>query len=51
MAKIKYYYDSETCKYERVRITKGAVLLDAVLSLSVVLIAALGVAVIYTTLF
>ena len=49
MAKIKYYYDPDTCKYERVKVTKGAVVLDAILSFSVVLIAALGVAVIYTT--
>ena len=51
MAKIKYYYDPDTCKYERVRITKGAVVLDAILSFSVVLIAALSVAVIYTTYY
>lgn len=51
MAKIKYYYDPDTCKYERVKVTKGAVVLDAILSFSVVLIAALSVAVIYTTYF
>ena len=51
MAKIKYYYDSETCKYERVKVTKGAVVLDAILSFSMVLIAALSVAVIYTTYY
>ena len=51
MAKIKYYYDSETCKYEKVKVTKGAVVLDAILSFSVVLMAALGVALIYTTYF
>ena len=51
MAKIKYHYDPDTCRYERVRVTKWAVALDAILSLSVVLIAALGVALIYTTYF
>ena len=51
MAKVKYYYDSDTCKYERVRVTKGDVVLDAILSFSVVLIAALCVAVVYMTYF
>ena len=51
MAKIKYYYDPDTCKYEPVRVTKGAVVLDAILSISVVLIAALGVAIVYTSYF
>lgn len=51
MAKLKYYYDPDTCKYERVKVTKGAVVLDAILSLSMVLIAALSVAVIYTTYY
>ncbi len=51
MAKIKYYYDPDTCKYERVKVTKGAVVLDAILSFSVVLIAALSVAVVYTTYY
>ena len=51
MAKIKYHYDPDTCRYERVRVTKWAVALDAILSLSVVLIAALGVALVYTTYF
>ena len=51
MAKLKYYYDSETCKYERVRITKWAVAFDAILTLSLILIAALGVAILYTFYF
>ncbi len=51
MAKIKYYYDSETCKYERVRVTKWAVAFDAILSISLILTAALGVAIVYTTYF
>ena len=51
MAKIKYYYDSETCKYERVRITKRAVAMDALLSLGGVFMVALGVALVYTQYF
>lgn len=29
MAKIKYYYDTETCKYERVKTSKGDIFLNA----------------------
>ena len=45
MAKIKYYYDPDTCKYERATITRGAVIMDAILSISLILIAALGIAI------
>lgn len=39
MSKIKYYYDTETCKYERVRVKKRDVVINALgfLSLSIVL--------------
>lgn len=39
MSKIKYYYDTETCKYERVRVKKRDVVINALgfLSLSMVL--------------
>ena len=51
MAKIKYYYDPDTCKYEPVTVTRGAVIMDAILSISLILIAALGVAILYTFCF
>ena len=51
MAKIKYYYDPDTCKYERATITRGAVIMDAILSISLILIAALGIAILYTFCF
>lgn len=39
MARIKYYYDTETCKYERIRISKWDIFLNAlgILTLSLVL--------------
>ncbi|MCG8475463.1 MAG: M23 family metallopeptidase [Cytophagales bacterium] len=38
MARIKYYYDTDTCKYERVRVTKWDVFLNASGFLAVCLI-------------
>ena len=29
MSKIKYYYDTETCKYERVKVKKSDVIINA----------------------
>jgi len=39
MARIKYYYDTETCKYERIKISKWDIFLNAlgILTLSLVL--------------
>ena len=43
MARIKYYYDTETCKYERVKVKTSDVILNGlgILSLTVAMAAGL----------
>ena len=43
MARIKYYYDTETCKYERIRVSKWDILLNSlgIFTLSLILAVAL----------
>ncbi|HNP96637.1 MAG TPA: M23 family metallopeptidase [Cyclobacteriaceae bacterium] len=51
MARIKYYYDTETCKYERVKTTTGDIILNTLGILSLTLIMAVGLLLLYTTYF
>ena len=51
MARIKYYYDTETCKYERVKVTTWDVVLNLLGFLSVSLILAVGIVLAYNTYF
>lgn len=51
MARIKYRYDTETCRYERVRITKSDVTFNLLGFLSVALVMAIGMVLIYNTYF
>lgn len=51
MARIKYYYDTETCKYERVKVTTWDVVLNLMGFLSVALILAIGIVLVYNTYF
>lgn len=51
MARIKYYYDTETCRYERVKVSKWDILLNLLGFLSVSLILAIGIIAIYNTYF
>jgi len=51
MARIKYYYDTETCKYERIKVSTGDVILNLLGFLSVALILAVGIVLAYTTYF
>ena len=51
MAKIKYYYDTETCKYERVKVKSQDVILNFMGLTSVVLILAVGLVVLYDVYF
>lgn len=51
MAKIKYYYDTETCKYERIKVSRGEVLLNSVGFLSIALIMAVGLVFIFNYFF
>lgn len=51
MARIKYYYDTETCKYERVKVSTWDVLLNLLGFLTVALILAVGIVILYNTYF
>lgn len=45
MARIKYYYDTETCKYERIRVSKWDILLNflGIFTLALILAAAIHI--------
>ena len=51
MARIKYYYDTETCKYERVRTKNSDIILNTLGILSLTLSMALGLLILYSTYF
>ncbi len=51
MAKIRYYYNTETCKYEPIKATGKAVFLNIIGFLSVSLIIALGLIYVYRSNF
>ena len=51
MARIKYYYDTETCKYERVKVTSWDMALNLMGFLSVSLIIAIGIVIVYNNYF
>ncbi len=51
MARIKYYYDTETCKYERVKTTTGDIILNTLGIMSLTLIMAVGLLLLYTAYF
>jgi len=47
MSKIKYYYDTETCKYERIKVTKWDIFLNLMGFLTVSIIVAIAIFFIY----
>ncbi|HTF18198.1 MAG TPA: M23 family metallopeptidase [Chryseolinea sp.] len=51
MARIKYYYDTETCKYERVRTRTSDVILNALGIGSMTVCLAVGLLILYSTYF
>ncbi|WPP52971.1 M23 family metallopeptidase [Catalinimonas niigatensis] len=51
MSKIKYYYDTETCKYERIRISKWDVFVNVLGFMSLVLIAGVCLIIVFDTYF
>lgn len=51
MARIKYYYDTETCKYERIRVRKRDIAFNAFGFLSVVLVFATAIVVVLNRYF
>ena len=48
MAKIKYYYDTESCKYVRVKTTKGDIFLNILGIGSLTMAMAVGLLLTYT---
>ena len=51
MARIKYYYDTETCKYERVKVGTWDIMLSLLGFLSVATVIAIAMVVVYNTYF
>jgi murein DD-endopeptidase MepM/ murein hydrolase activator NlpD len=51
MARIKYYYDTETCKYERVRTRSTDIVLNALGIVSLTVIMAIGLLYLYSSYF
>jgi murein DD-endopeptidase MepM/ murein hydrolase activator NlpD len=51
MAKIKYYYDTETCKYERVRTSTSDIILNTLGIFSLTLAMAVGLLLLYSNYF
>jgi murein DD-endopeptidase MepM/ murein hydrolase activator NlpD len=51
MARIKYYYDTETCKYERIKTSTGDIVLNTLGILSLTLAMAVGLLILYSSYF
>jgi Peptidase family M23 len=51
MAKIKYYYDTETCKYERIKTSTSDIVLNMLGILSLTLAMAIGLLILYSNYF
>lgn len=51
MARIKYYYDTETCKYERIKVSKWDIFLNSLGILTLSLVLAVGIFIVSSTYF
>jgi len=51
MARIKYYYDTETCKYERIKTSTGDIIMNTLGILSLTLVMAAGMLVVSSSYF
>ncbi len=51
MARIKYYYDTETCKYERIKVSNWDVFINALGFLTLALMLAIGLVYMYSSFF
>ncbi len=51
MSRAKYYYDSDTCKYEKIVPTTKDIILDSVVSVSLILVAAVALVVVYMSFY
>ncbi len=51
MARIKYYYDTETCKYERIKTSTGDIILNTLGIMSLTIAMAVGLLILYSSYF
>jgi murein DD-endopeptidase MepM/ murein hydrolase activator NlpD len=51
MARIKYYYDTETCKYERIKTSTGDIILNTLGIISLTVAMAVGLLILYSSYF
>lgn len=51
MARIKYYYDTETCKYERIKTSTGDIILNTLGIMSLTVAMAVGLLIAYSSYF
>ncbi len=51
MARIKYYYDTETCKYERIKVKKRDIVINALGFLSLALVLSAGIIIVLSQYF
>ncbi|MBP9926885.1 MAG: M23 family metallopeptidase [Cyclobacteriaceae bacterium] len=51
MARIKYYYDTETCKYERIKTSTGDIVLNTLGIISLTLAMAVALLILYSSYF
>lgn len=51
MARIKYYYDTETCKYERIKVSKWDIVLNSMGFLTISLLLAVGLVFVFNKYF
>jgi len=51
MARIKYYYDTETCKYERIKTSTGDLILNTLGIVCLTVAMAVGLLILYGTYF
>jgi hypothetical protein len=51
MARIKYYYDTETCKYERVKTKKTDIILNTMGILALIVVMAAGLIILLSNFF
>jgi murein DD-endopeptidase MepM/ murein hydrolase activator NlpD len=51
MARIKYYYDTETCKYERIKTSTSDIVLNTIGILSLTVAMAVGLLIVYSSYF
>jgi murein DD-endopeptidase MepM/ murein hydrolase activator NlpD len=51
MARIKYYYDTETCKYERIKTSTGDIVLNTLGIMSLTVAMAVGLLIAYSSYF